>query len=357
MPKGGPIDVDLSSPAVYQLWDNVRYVMNMASTKMRPFLELFGVVEGNGLTPFAASIDTTEELLEMVKEYFKPPKRDLRGLNDTDGDNAAEDVEYMSEDDEINQCMNVDGDEMSPDVMDAFMTDIAEAEAMCQDSNSFVSIELVGAASCSDETILDSESSIVNAIEPFFNNVDPSGFFLEFKAMLQCEKIDNIGSHALKIMELLQLGKIEKGAMSMEGKYKSLNARWFGCKHSKKSTPGDGKEAAAGRCLISRDTLVKFRVKRGKKESVECFRVLGIFSKHYNKWFIHWDSDQVEYQPNSKKFKILARMVKLDGMNCYKEVDLVTGGQWDTKSVFTLRSMADIVGVDGVLDSSASLAW
>ena len=71
----------------------------------------------------------------------------------------------------------------------------------------------------------------------------------------------------------------------------------------------------------------------------------------------HWDSDQVEYRPNSNKFKIIARMVKLDGMNCYKEVDLVTGGQWDTKSVFTLRSMADIVGVDGVLDSSASLAW
>jgi hypothetical protein len=160
--------------------------------------------------------------------------------------------------------------------------------------------------------------------------------------MLQCEKIADIGSHALKIMELLQLGKIEKGAMSMEGKYKSLNARWFGCKHSKKSTLGDGEEAAAGRCLISRDTLVKFRVKRGKKESVQFFRVLGIFSKHYNKWFIHWDSDQVEYRPNSNKFKIIARMVKLDGMNCYKEVDLVTGGQWDTKSVFTLRSMADM---------------
>jgi hypothetical protein len=143
MPKGGPIDVDLSSPAVYQLWDNVRYVMNMASAKMHPFLILSGVVDGNVLTPFAASIDTTEELLEMVKDYFKPPKRDLRGLNDRDEANAAEDVEYMSEDDEINQCVNASGDEMSPDVMEAFMKDIAEAEAMCHDSNSFVSTELV----------------------------------------------------------------------------------------------------------------------------------------------------------------------------------------------------------------------
>ena len=140
-------------------------------------------------------------------------------MNDRDEANTAEDVEYMSEDDEINQCVNVSGDEMSPDVMEAFITDIAEAEAMCHDSNSFVLTELVGAASCSDETILDSESSIVNAIEPFSDNVDSLGFFLEFKAMLQCEKNDDVGSHALQIMELLQLGKIEKDAMSMEGKY------------------------------------------------------------------------------------------------------------------------------------------
>ena len=37
-----------------------------------------------------------------------------------------------------------------------------------------------------------------------------------------------IGKHALKIMELLQLRKIERGAISMEGKYKPLNERWFG---------------------------------------------------------------------------------------------------------------------------------
>eukprot|EP00956_Cyclotella_meneghiniana_P010341 scaffold14318_cov102-Cyclotella_meneghiniana.AAC.1 len=45
MPKGGPVEVDLSSPAVNQLWDNVRRIMNTTSSKLRPFLKLFGVVE------------------------------------------------------------------------------------------------------------------------------------------------------------------------------------------------------------------------------------------------------------------------------------------------------------------------
>eukprot|EP00956_Cyclotella_meneghiniana_P024679 scaffold49857_cov71-Cyclotella_meneghiniana.AAC.11 len=32
MPKGGPIEVDLSSPAVNKLWDNVRRIMNTTSS-------------------------------------------------------------------------------------------------------------------------------------------------------------------------------------------------------------------------------------------------------------------------------------------------------------------------------------
>ena len=104
--------------------------------------------------------------------------------------------------------------------------------------------------------------------------------------------------------------------------------------------------------MIKRDTLVKFRATRWKNESVEYYRVLAIFSKHYNKWFINWDSDQVEYIHNSKKYKILARMVKMDGMNSCSEVNLEADGQWNTKCVFTLRSMSDIVSVEGVLDSS-----
>lgn len=60
---------------------------------------------------------------------------------------------------------------------------------------------------------------------PFFYKVDCLRFFLELKVMFDCEKIEDIGTYTLKIMELVQLGKIEKGSISMVGKYKSLNAR------------------------------------------------------------------------------------------------------------------------------------
>ena len=168
-------------------------------------------------------------------------------------------------------------------------------------------------------------------------------------------------------MELLQLGRIDKGSVSMDGKYTSLSACLFGCKDKKKSLPSSersegrsgGSREETDKCYISRDTLVKFHAKRGKRESIEYYRVIGIFSKHYIKWFLDWDFDKVLYKHDSKKYKILARMVKLDGNHGYKEVDLVAGGQWNwnTKSVFALRVMADIVSVEGDLSGRSCTQW
>ena len=53
------------------------------------------------------------------------------------------------------------------------------------------------------DVMIASEPSVNNTIESFFGNVDSSKSFLEFKAMLECEKIKDIGTCALKIMEFL----------------------------------------------------------------------------------------------------------------------------------------------------------
>jgi hypothetical protein len=346
MPKGGPIEVDLSSSAVNQLWDNVRRIMNTTSSKLRPFLKLFGVVEGNGLTAFASHIETTDQLLQMVKDYFKPPKRDLRGISSITEVANMEDVETNSDDDDVDEVNgNAGRREVPHGVLVAFMQDIAETEAMISTSNNGGP---TGVEEERDETI----SNVRSVEESFHGDINSSKFFLELKLMLQCEKIEEIGVQALKIMELLQLGKMEKGSITSDGRYRSLNARWFGCKAKRSSDPNSSEGVAAEKTMIKRDTLVKFRATRGKNESIEYYRVLAIFSKHYNKWFIHWDSDRVEYIHNSKKYKILARMVKMDGMSSCSEVNLEADGQWNTKSIFTLRSMSDIVSVEGDLDSS-----
>ena len=55
----------------------------MKSTRswMVPFLQLFGIVHGNGLSPFATSINTPGpgELSALFEQFFKNPKQNRRG--------------------------------------------------------------------------------------------------------------------------------------------------------------------------------------------------------------------------------------------------------------------------------------
>jgi hypothetical protein len=75
-----------------------------------------------------------------------------------------------------------------------------------------------------------------------------------------------------------------------------------------------------------------------------------LYSKRYNKWYLHWDDNKVKFERGSKKFKILGRMVIKDGSS-WKEIELVKDGKWSPKSVFSIKSMSDVVSVEGELTS------
>jgi hypothetical protein len=46
-----------------------------------------------------------------------------------------------------------------------------------------------------------------------------------------------------------------------------------------------------------------------RSETIEYYHVLDIFSKGYNKWWIHLDGDKVLLIPRTKKDKIFDRMM------------------------------------------------
>ena len=64
--SSGPIDVDLTKPAVHQLWDTVQGILSFGTNLMQLFLKIFGSEVGNGISPFAVDIETPE----FVKERF-----------------------------------------------------------------------------------------------------------------------------------------------------------------------------------------------------------------------------------------------------------------------------------------------
>jgi hypothetical protein len=152
----------------------------------------------------------------------------------------------------------------------------------------------------------------------------------------------------MRVMEFPQLGKIEKGSVSSEGKFKSFHGRWFNAKnYAAANKEDDDTTQDTGGTIHQKGSLITLKAKRGKRESVEYYRVLAIFSKHYNEWFLHWDEEKVGFFVCSKKFKFMARMVvKQD--NRFKEVDLVAGagGEWSPKNVYAIRYFSDILSVE-----------
>ena len=75
------------------------------------FLNLFGIEQGNGLSPFVANIATPLDLKDLISEFFKPPKLDKRGRGDesergstanNDATNNTLDVLNNNSTDEVN---------------------------------------------------------------------------------------------------------------------------------------------------------------------------------------------------------------------------------------------------------------
>jgi hypothetical protein len=68
--NSGPIDVDLTKPAVGQLWDTVQGILSFGTNLMLPFLNIFGSEVGNGLSPFAMNKETPGCVKNISSSYL-----------------------------------------------------------------------------------------------------------------------------------------------------------------------------------------------------------------------------------------------------------------------------------------------
>jgi hypothetical protein len=322
-------------------------VIEVANSWMMPFLSLFGVEAGNGLSPFAVTINTPSDLLGLLNQFFKAPKRDTRGRTRMDdvvlgeAEDDADSVEdtirvELGDDDEVEENIgrNEEDNTLPVGVLASHVNEIREAADDEADDDLAVAEE--------DSSGADTASATVNE-EPIFDAGDSVNAFDYFKAMMRCDDIGDIAACALKLVQLVQLGKLEKGALTSDGHFNSRNGRWFG-KKKKATSVSVGEEAEL---FIRRNSLIQLNCMRGKSESVEHYRVLALFSKFYNKWFVA-SVENFPWKFDVKNARVLARMVKKTGSN-YQEVELKEGGDWGPSQIFCVKNYSDILDVDSTL--------
>ena len=139
----------------------------------------------------------------------------------------------------------------------------------------------------------DDQDSDLDAIP--LEQLDATSFFADggnedncilvaIKEMLSSSCPEDVRKTCLKVMELLDLGRLEKGSLLFDTKQKSFQQRWMGSKvrRNPMKPVGDvdqGGKEVEDEIFIERDTLIQLYCNRGGAVTVENYRVLCPFAK------------------------------------------------------------------------------
>jgi hypothetical protein len=137
----------------------------------------------------------------------------------------------------------------------------------------------------------------------------------DFQILLTSEGLHDIRSSTLNLVQLLQLGKLEQGAITTLSKFKSRNESWFNQSKTKTITNKEGQIIGKDSQYIQRDNVIQIHCKQGKSESIGNYSVLAFFSKTYNKWY---PAEEEKFLWNDKsakkKVSVLARLMTKQGI-------------------------------------------
>ena len=169
------------------------------------------------------------------------------------------------------------------------------------------------------------------------------------KEMLSSSCPKDVRKTCLKVMELLDLGRLEKGSLLFDTKQKSFQQRWMGSKvrRNPMKPVGDvdqGGKEVEDEIFIERDILIQLYCNRWGAVTVENYRVLCPFAKYYNKWYIPVNKTKFVWNKKSNNVRFLVRMMKKSGSS-YKEVKLEKNGLYGPRCIFRIDSMSDILDI------------
>ena len=123
-----------------------------------------------------------------------------------------------------------------------------------------------------------------------------------------------------------------------------MQQRWFnkGNYNGKKVEISSGGKAKVV-TYVERDSLIELMCKQGKgrnqSETLQLYRVLALFDKHYNKWYVI-EENKKEWYPSFPKGKylVLASMVEKDVLfDKYEDVLVEESNDWNAHSIFVLK--------------------
>jgi len=324
---GGPVSISADGDAVAkQLWTEVSIVIDQSSRLMRKFLLSLGVTEEE-ISPFCRKFadltDLRDTFIEYCPQTFKYDGVDGSGEDDrtveaTTGDVTDEEKSRRMHEEKSRRMRRFVNDVLGPPAAVSAtpesietVNDVAVADGEIQ-SNSVTQDSTVN---YNDAAIVSNEAQSIPG-----NGTD---IITAIHMLWRCVDISNLSQLALRVSAAID-SKIE-GSITSERKAKSLQARWFARSASKITSVENGN---GDEFWIERGTIVTVGATLRKGPATRVvnykYRVLAVYEKSYNKWFM--TEKKKKWMPNmekeeKKKFKFQARMV-VDEVGVYVDVSL-----------------------------------
>ena len=180
------------------------------------------------------------------------------------------------------------------------------------------------------------------AVAPPAATTNSQELMILFRAILSVVSVDNILEKVLVASSCLEGKENMQGAASLVRKAKSLVQRWF-----TKAVNGkdESKLHEKWETLIQRDVVVLVNVTVGKGATAstvpQYFRVVDIYDKHYNKWFMSKPKNPVKiWKKEEKPYKLKIRMLDKDAVNEYRDVELCGNFTYEKKAFAKLFRIA-----------------
>ena len=320
-----------------QLWPTVSELIEYSSNLMEPFLRTLGVTNDDDRSPFCRSFVSLKDLRDEFIHYL-PRTFDfdnVRGTNDggdIDNDNNdGEDYPSASPADLMRQRVV----QFQREFLSASKDGASVAES---DDNDDLVAEVEGTEPTDSDSYELPETTGEYAL-----------LMSDFRAILSVDSADDILSKVLPAAARLEGKDLVAGAVSSMRKAKSLVQRWL-AKYLDNTSGGDA--LTNNDVIIERDTIVLVNSKVGSGASaatVTCtFRVVNIYEKYYNKWFMSKQSFK-RWKGEAKPYKLEIRMLKKNALSEYTDVELCGQSVYGKGEICKLVEDASILNVVGKL--------
>jgi hypothetical protein len=320
--EGGPVDVEEGKSVVEQLWPTLRLIINSTNVKMVAMMHSFGF-SVQDCSPFSVQFDKEPDHLQKIFISYLPRTFVFDGVEGSQNDNNEGDAEgdEMGASNAGEPGGIVDGERGGGIVKDQAVVDVINsllADGKRDDRRSEEEKSDEDAIEVMDDEV-DAIEAMDDELDFFGPGLDTSQAMKDFASILITTQTPTFTAKALVDMILeatanVELKKREQASTSDKQKAKSLISRWFQ-KEEKDKKPTEG--ATEDSSYLERDRLVKLDC-----STETTYRVLEVWTKHYNKWYLSKEPRKKWSKPFAAGVcKISLRMVEYDhAFQQYKDV-------------------------------------